>query len=180
MAPMYATVNGIDNINRVLQDIFNPPELNKREIKYGEVTYRENDKVLQLVNDPDNNVFNGDIGVIKKIEYKGKSDKPEITIDYYGSLVTYQLKDFSNFKHGFIISIHKSQGSEFELVIMPICNSFRRMLYKKLIYTAITRAKRRLIIIGEPYAFATCIRNNQEYTRKTGLLEKISNNMYKK
>lgn len=180
MAPMYATVNGIDNINRVLQDIFNPPELNKREIKYGEVTFRENDKVLQLVNDPDNNVFNGDIGVIKKIEYKGKSDKPEITIDYYGSLVTYQLKDFSNFKHGFIISIHKSQGSEFELVIMPICNSFRRMLYKKLIYTAITRAKRRLIIIGEAYAFATCIRNNQEYTRKTGLLEKISNNMYKK
>ena len=59
MAPMYATVNGIDNINRVLQDIFNPPELNKREIKCGEVTYRENDKVLQLVNDPDNNVFNG-------------------------------------------------------------------------------------------------------------------------
>ena len=180
MAPMYAGVNGIDNINKVLQDVFNPVELNKKEIKYGEVTYRENDKVLQLVNDPDNNVFNGDIGVIKNINYKGKSDKPEITIDYDSTLVTYTLKDFNKFKHGFIISIHKSQGSEFELVIMPVSSSYKRMLYKKLIYTAVTRAKRKLIIIGEPMAFMYGIRNNNEYSRKTGLLEKLLNYLNKK
>ena len=180
MAPMYAGVNGIDNINKVLQDVFNPVELTKKEIKYGDVTYRENDKVLQLVNDPDNNVFNGDIGVIKKIEYKGKSDKPEITIDYDSTLVTYSLNDFNKFKHGFIISIHKSQGSEFELVIMPVTLAYKRMLYKKLIYTAITRAKKKLIIIGEPMSFMYGVRNNNEYSRKTGLLEKILNNLNKK
>ena len=180
MAPMYAGVNGIDNINKVLQDVFNPVELNKKEIKYGEVTYRENDKILQLVNDPDNNVFNGDIGIIKKIDFKGKSGKPEITIDYDSNIVTYTLKDFNKFKHGFIISIHKSQGSEFELVIMPVCNGYRRMLYKKLIYTAVTRAKKRLIIIGEAMAFMYGIRNNLEYTRKTSLKDKMYECLNKK
>ena len=180
MAPMYAGVNGIDTINKVLQDVFNPVELNKKELKYGDVIYRENDKILQLVNDPDNNVFNGDIGVIKNIEFKGKSGKPEMTIDYDSNIVTYTLKDFNKFKHGFIISIHKSQGSEFELVIMPVSNSYKRMLYKKLIYTGITRAKKRLIIIGEPMAFMYGIRNNTELKRKTGLLEKLFNSLNKK
>ena len=175
MAPMYAGVNGIDNINKVLQDVFNPTLLNKREIKYGDVTYRENDKVLQLVNDPDNNVFNGDIGVISEINYKGKSGSPEVTIDYYGNKVIYSLKDFNKFKHGFIISIHKSQGSEFELVIMPISSSYKRMLYKKLIYTGITRAKKKLIIIGEPVAFLYGVRNNSEIVRKTTLKERLEN-----
>ena len=173
MAPMYGGVNGIDNINRVLQDVFNPAELGKKEIKYGDVVLREKDKVLQLVNDPDNNVFNGDVGLIKSINYKGKSDTPEVTIDYDGIYVTYSYKDFKNFKHGYVISIHKSQGSEFELVIMLISQSYRRMLYKKLIYTGITRAKKKLIIIGEPLAFAQGIRNNAEYERKTGLLDKL-------
>ncbi len=179
MAPMYAGVNGIDNINKVLQDVFNPSDLKKREIKYGDIIYRENDKVLQLVNDPDNNVFNGDIGVIKEINYKGKSGKPEITIDYDGNKVTYTLKDFVNFKHGFIISIHKSQGSEFELVIMPISSSYKRMLYKKLIYTGVTRAKKRLIILGEAMSFMYGVRNNSEITRKTNLIERLQNNLNK-
>lgn len=180
MAPMYAGVNGIDNINKVLQDVFNPMDLNKKELKYGDIIYRENDKVLQLVNDPDNNVFNGDIGIIKKIEYKGKSEKPEITIDYDGTFVTYTLKDFNKFKHGFIISIHKSQGSEFELVIIPVSSSYKRMLYKKLIYTAVTRAKKRLIIIGDAVAFMYGISNNNEIKRKTSLLEKLLNSLNKK
>ena len=74
---------------------------------------------------------------------------------------------------GYIISIHKSQGSEFELVIMPICNSYRRMLYKKLIYTAITRAKKKLIIIGDPNSFAYGVKNDNEHVRKTSLLDKL-------
>jgi len=180
MAPMYAGVNGIDNINKVLQDVFNPIELDKRELRLGDITYRENDKVLQLVNDPDNNVFNGDIGIIKNIEYKGKSGSQEITIDYYGNLVTYKQKEFNKFKHGYIISIHKSQGSEFELVIMPVSSSYKRMLYKKLIYTGITRAKKRLILIGEPGAFMYGVRNNNEIVRKTNLLEKMLNTLNKK
>lgn len=176
MAPMYAGINGIDNINKVLQNVFNPEDIKKIEIKYGDIIYRENDKVLQLVNDPDNNVFNGDIGVIKSINKYGKTS---VTIDYDGNLVEYELKDFSKFKHAFIISIHKSQGSEFELVIMPISSYYRRMLYKKLIYTGITRAKRRLILIGEPEAFISGVKKTDEYSRKTGLIEKLLNNLNK-
>ena len=177
MAPMYAGINGIDNINKALQEVFNKPEINKKEIRLGDITYRENDKILQLVNDPDNNVFNGDIGTIIDINYKGKSNSIEITIDYYGNIVTYPYKDFNKFKHGFIISIHKSQGSEFELVIIPVCYSYMRMLYKKLIYTAITRAKKKLIIIGDPKSFIYAVNNNNEKIRKTTLKEKLLNNM---
>lgn len=180
MAPMYGGVNGIDNINKVLQDVFNPSDISKLELRYGDITYRENDKILQLVNDPDNNVFNGDIGVIKKISKSGtKSGLSEITIDYYGNIVTYTSKDFNKFKHGFIISIHKSQGSEFEFVIMPISSSYKRMLYKKLIYTGITRAKKKLVLIGEAEAFIYGVKNNLERERKTTLLEKLINSLNK-
>ena len=177
MAPMYAGVNGIDNLNKELQNIFNP-KTNQNEIKYGDVVYRENDKVLQLVNLPEENIYNGDIGIIKnivKIE-----NKTFIYIDFDGNLVKYETKDLTKITHGFIISIHKSQGSEFEVVIMPICNSYKRMLYKKLIYTGITRAKKKLILIGEPDAFLYAVNNSNERSRKTNLLEQLKNNILNK
>lgn len=175
MAPMYASVNGIDNLNKILQNIFNPKDDTKKEIKYGDVIYREQDKVLQLVNLPDDNVFNGDIGIIIKIKepHESSSGKKELVIDFDGNIVTYQPKDYINIKHGFIMSIHKSQGSEFELVVMPICTSYKRMLYRKLIYTGITRAKRKLILIGEEEAFRYSVENSNESIRKTSLLERL-------
>ena len=181
MAPMYMGENGIDNLNIELQKIFNPRTPDKEEITYAGVTYRENDKVLQLVNVPDLNVYNGDIGVIKKIESSlyTESKKDEITIDFDGTIVTYKQNDFNKIKHGFIISIHKSQGSEFELVILPICNSYRRMLYKKLLYTAVTRAKKKLIVLGEVQPFIYAVNNNREQTRKTSLLDKLASKLYK-
>ena len=175
MAPMYAGVNGIDNLNKILQEIFNPKDSLKNEYKYGDVIFRENDKVLQLVNVPDDNVFNGDIGVISSIRNGNytKSGKSEITIDFDGNLVTYQPKDLGNIKHGFIISIHKSQGSEFDVVAIPISRSYQRMLYRKLIYTGITRAKKKLILIGEPEAFEYSVHNQFEQKRKTDLLDNL-------
>ena len=175
LAPMYKGENGIDNLNKELQEIFNPNSKEKREIKSGNVIFREHDKILQLVNMPDENVFNGDIGVIKYIKYgnTSKSKKDEIYVDFDGNLVKYTPKDFAKIKHGFIISIHKSQGSEFEMVIMPMAHSYRRMLYKKLVYTGVTRAKKKLILIGEPDAFALSVQNNHEYIRNSKLLEKI-------
>ncbi len=175
MAPMYAGMNGIDNLNKVLQGVFNPKSSTKNELKVGDVVFREQDKVLQLVNMPDDNVFNGDIGMITSIR-KGtttKSGKNEITIDFDGNLVTYTPKDFGNIKHAFIISIHKSQGSEFEVVILPLCHSYQRMLYRKLIYTGITRAKKKLILLGEEDAFTFSVSNEQENIRKTDLLQKL-------
>ena len=177
MAPMYAGINGIDNLNKELQSIFNP-RTTQNEIKYGDIIYRENDKILQLVNLPEENVYNGDIGIIKnilKIE-----NKIFIYIDFDGNLVKYETKDLNKITHGFVISIHKSQGSEFEVVIMLVSNNYKRMLYKKLIYTGITRAKKKLILIGEPDAFLYAVNNNVEKNRKTNLLEQLKNNILNK
>ena len=176
MAPMYKGENGIDSLNIELQNIFNPPSNTKKEIKYGDVIFRENDKVLQLVNMPDDNIFNGDIGVIKYIlKENTKSKRTEIYIDFDGNVVRFLPKDLNKIKHGFIISIHKSQGSEFEMVVMPVCRSYKRMLYRKLIYTGITRAKRKLILIGEPDAFVYSVHNNSEIARKTSLRQELVN-----
>lgn len=177
MAPMYIGMNGIDNLNKELQKVFNPPSSDKVEITVGDVIFRENDKILQLVNMPDENVFNGDIGYIRYIipAAKSESKKNEIYVDYDGFIVKYLPNDFIKIKHGFIISIHKSQGSEFEFVIIPVCKSYYRMLYRKLIYTGITRAKRKLILIGEPEAFVYSVSNNNERIRKTNLKNKLQN-----
>lgn len=179
MAPMYAGINGIDNINKELQNIFNPKDEFKREIKVGDVIFRENDKILQLTNMPDENIYNGDIGVIKYIKEANisKSKKNEIYVEFDGNIVKYLPQDFNKIKHGYIISIHKSQGSEFDTVILLLSTSYSRMLYKKLIYTAITRAKRKLIILGEINAFKIGINNNNEIKRKTSLKEKLINNV---
>jgi exodeoxyribonuclease V alpha subunit len=179
MAPMYRGENGIDNLNKKLQQVFNPKDDSKKEISHGDVIFRENDKVLQLVNMPDENVFNGDIGIIKNIVMANTSSsgKNEVHVDFDGTLVKYYNKDLIKLKHGFIVSIHKSQGSEFEIVIMPIASSYQRMLFRKLIYTGITRAKRKLILLGEPKAFIYGINNNNEYLRKTDLLNKLVYNL---
>ena len=177
MAPLYATVNGIDNLNKELQEIFNPYDATKNEIKYGEVTYRENDKVLQLVNIPEDNVSNGDIGIIKNITKEDK--KIYVYIDFDGNLVKYESKDLNRIKHGFVISIHKSQGSEFELCVILMANNYKRMLYRKLIYTAVTRAKKKLILIGEPDAFVYSVNNINEKERKTNLINQLTYNILK-
>ena len=175
MAPMYAGIIGIDELNKTLQEVFNPFDKDKKQIEYGDVIFRENDKILQLVNMPEENVFNGDIGIIKKIipSNLSESKKNEIYVDYDGNIVKYLPKDLNKIKHGFIISIHKSQGSEFEIVILPISKAYKRMLYKKLIYTGITRAKRKLILLGEPEAFIYSVQNDNEYIRKTSLEENL-------
>lgn len=175
MAPMYAGITGIDSLNKTLQEVFNPYNKVKKQIEYGDVIYRENDKILQLVNMPDENVYNGDIGVIKEIilPSKSSSGKNEIYVDYDGNIVKYLPKDLNKITHGFIISIHKSQGSEFDIVVLPISISYKRMLYKKLIYTAITRAKRKLIILGDKDAFIYSINNKNEQIRKTTLKENL-------
>ena len=167
LAPMYKGENGIDNLNNILQKIYNPASSGKNEITYLDVIYREGDKVLQLVNDLDNNVFNGDIGYIESINGN------KIEIDFEGNIVEYEKKNLKQIKHAYAITIHKSQGSEFEHVIMPISNSYYKMLYNKLIYTGVSRAKKTLTIVGDPYSFAKAVANNYSANRKTSLKTKI-------
>ena len=175
LAPMYKSINGIDRLNQHLQKLFNPPLDTIKSLIIGEVTYRIGDKVLQLVNDTEANVYNGDLGyIINIIDSKvSATKKNEIIIDYDGNQVTYTADKFSNFRHGYAISIHKAQGSEFPLVIMPIVNNFNRMLYNKLIYTGVTRAKKCLMIVGDPKCFTNGIMNDFVDYRKTTLKEFI-------
>ena len=177
LAPMYKSLNGIDNLNIMLQELFNPKSDKKKEIKLRDITFRECDKVLQLVNDPDNNVYNGDIGYIEDIIIsKDKKIINQININYDGNIVEYTPDKFINFRHGYAISIHKAQGSEFDMVIMPITNSFKRMLYNKLIYTGVTRAKKSLVVVGDANAFIYGINNDYIDNRKTTLKDFIIDN----
>jgi len=127
------------------------------------------------VNNPDCNVYNGDIGYIKKIETikDGKKSKDLITINFDGNYVIYNKEDLYHIKHAYAITIHKSQGSEFPHVILPISKSYHKMLYNKLIYTGVSRAKKSLIIMGEVNSFLQAIQNDYSDNRKTTLKEKI-------
>lgn len=168
LAPMYKGDAGIDALNNALQEIYNPSERGKEEVIYGEYIYREGDKVLQLVNDLDNNVFNGDIGFIESIAGN------KIIINFDGNKVEYDKKDLKQIKHAYAISIHKSQGSEFTHVILPISKSYYKMLYNKLIYTGVSRAKKSLTLVGDPVAFQRAVGNNYSSGRKTSLKEQIT------
>lgn len=175
LAPMYKGENGIDNLNVILQNLFNPKDTKKEEIHYGDVIYREGDKVLQLQNNPDNNVFNGDIGYIRKIIPKSGKNKDLVLIDFEGVKVEYSKEELNQIKHAYAITIHKSQGSEFSHVILPISRSYYKMLYNKLIYTGVSRAKKSLVIIGEANAFMMAVNNDYASSRKTMLKEKLMN-----
>ena len=151
LVPMYKGVNGIDNLNDKLQEIFNPNNGYKDEYIHGETIFREGDKVLQTKNISELEISNGDIGIIDSIT-KVKNDISAV-INFDGVIVEFNKKHFDDLRLGYAISIHKSQGSEFDLVIMPIDSSFKRMLHRKLLYTGITRAKKSLTLVGEKDAF---------------------------
>lgn len=151
LVPMYKGINGVDNLNNKLQEIFNPKSSKKDEYIYGETIFREGDKVLQTKNINDLEISNGDIGIIDSITHT--VNNVEVVINFDGIIVEFNKKNFEDLRLGYAISIHKSQGSEFDLVIMPMDISFKRMLYRNLLYTGITRAKKSLTIIGEKEAF---------------------------
>ncbi len=168
LVPIYKTINGIDNINKLAQDIFNPKSKDKNELKVGDVIYREQDKVLELVNMPDDNIFNGDIGVIVEIDNK------DIYVDFDDNIVKFTPSNYSNIKHGYAISIHKSQGSEFKTVVIPIVKEYRNMLYRKLFYTGITRAKNELYIVGDLDSLKVAASNNNQDIRRSTIKELLS------
>ncbi|SEJ23356.1 exodeoxyribonuclease V alpha subunit [Bhargavaea ginsengi] len=176
LAPMYKGPAGIDNLNKLIQGIVNPAKEGRKETVFGDITYRIGDKVLQLVNQPESNVFNGDIGeVVAIIKANETVDKKEmIVVSFDGLEVTYERKDLSQLTLAYCISIHKSQGSEFGTVIMPVVRTYRRMLRRNLLYTGLTRAKNFLILIGEPDVFREGIARADDLSRLTTLRERVS------
>ena len=137
LAPMYKGDLGIDLLNQTLQETFN--QNYKDQITYGDKTYRIGDKVIQLSNDPERLIMNGDLGVVKDIRYNA-SDQPYLVVSFDQHDVTYEKSDLDDLNLAYAMSIHKSQGSEYPIVIIPMVRNFMHMLKKELIYTAITLA----------------------------------------
>jgi exodeoxyribonuclease V alpha subunit len=146
LIPMYRGKTGIDNINTLLQNEFNTNT--SKILKHGDREFRIGDKVIQLSNQIEDNVMNGDQGIVI-----GITEEKVLIVDFLGNEVSYKMGDLINLKHAYAMSIHKSQGSEYKVVILPIYRGYSIMLKRKLLYTAITRAKEKLILIGDLNAF---------------------------
>ncbi len=166
LIPMYKGVCGIDEINLMVQNLVNK----NSGIIYGNKEFKVSDKVMQLVNSPDLGIMNGDIGIITKII---NGDDVFLEIDFDGNKVKISKKDLENITHAYAISIHKSQGSEYPIVILPITKMHNVMLKRKLLYTAITRAKSKLFVIGDLEAFKYGI-NVLDEGRQTTLLSRLT------
>ena len=164
LAPIYKGTSGINEINTAIQSRFND---NEEQIEYGELIYKVNDRVMQLVNRPEDNIFNGDIGYIEEIYKEG--NKVKIVIDYDGNYVTYEKTELNQITLSYACSIHKAQGSEFENVIIPFIDNYNFMLNKNLTYTALTRAKKKLILCGSSNVFYKSIEPTNVVTRQTAL-----------
>ena len=165
LAPMYSGVCGIDKINEMIQEKFNPST--NMIVDNGRV-FKENDKVLMLQNDPTLGIMNGDDGIIVSIEHLEKKDY--IHINFGEKIVRIEGKDLDKITLGYAISIHKSQGSEYKNVILPIVPSFQIMLKPNLIYTAVTRAKGKLIILGNSQTLINSLYQKND-VRQTSLFQ---------
>jgi exodeoxyribonuclease V alpha subunit len=175
LAPMYRGAAGINALNLMLQNILNPNILgNVKEVQAKNNVYRIGDKVMQMVNDPELNVFNGDFGIVTGINYAKNTmaKQDELIIDFEGCEVIYGRKDWGKIMLSYACSIHKAQGSEFKMVILPLLSQFGRMLKRNLLYTAITRSRDFLIMLGEEESFALSVKE-QDVNRNTYLRERL-------
>ena len=175
LAPMYRGQAGIDHINQLMQNLINPAETEQIIFEATDCQYRQGDKVIHLVNNAESNVFNGDLGYITDLLPAKYTDskQDELTINFDGNEVIYPRSEWYKIRLAYAMSIHKSQGSEFPVVILPITSSSHRMLQRNLIYTAITRAKSKLILLGEKSAFDFAVKNTGT-ARKTYLIQRFS------
>ena len=175
LAPMYRGAAGIDAINQLMQELLNPLQKGQISFEASQFQYRSGDKVIHLVNDAEVNVFNGDLGYITDLipaKYT-ESKQDEMMIDFDGNEVVYPRNEWYKIRLAYAMSIHKSQGSEFPVVFLPITSASKRMLERNLIYTAITRAKSKLILLGELQAFDYATKHIGT-ARKTYLIERFS------
>lgn len=163
------TKASVDELNVVLQKIANPEVSEKEQIRFGKVIFRKGDKVMQVSNNYDKGVYNGDAGVIKLVS----QNQRKILVDFQGHEVEYCEIEFDQLKHCFATTVHKVQGQEYPVVIMVITNFHSMMLLRNLFYTGVTRAKQRMIIIGDEDAVRYAIRNTKGTKRLSALRERL-------
>ena len=168
IAPMYRGAAGVNNLNERLQAELNG-DPRQAQLKIGARIFRVGDKVMQTRNNYDKDVFNGDIGFIHSIDHSDNS----LEIDFDGSRVHYEWSETSDLMHAYCISTHRSQGSEYPAVVMPILTQHYVMLQRNLLYTAITRAKRMVVLVGTRNALRIAVNNNNVAQRHSGLLHRL-------
>ncbi|MDF7637121.1 ATP-dependent RecD-like DNA helicase [Leuconostocaceae bacterium ESL0958] len=156
LAPMYRTSAGVSALNELAQNLWNPEEEAQKSLTYGQKVFRVGDKVLQLENDAERDIYNGDMGQVVGIHYKKEADvgADSLVVDFDGQEVWYTSKTLGQLSLAYATTIHKAQGNEFKLVILVLTRSFTYMLNQNLVYTAITRAKEALVMIGDYGAYA--------------------------
>ena len=175
LTPSRRGVCGTENLNRRLQEVMNPPDTSKRERTYSDTVFREGDRVMQTRNNygvswvkdgvEGEGVFNGDIGTILKIDAK----EGTMTIDFDERICEYDMSNLEELEHAWAITVHKSQGSEYPIVIMPLFQTAPMLLTRNLFYTAVTRAERIVILVGRKYIIGKMVENDSEAVRYTGL-----------
>jgi len=163
------TLASVDELNTALQRIANPLISDKEQVECGKVVFRRGDKVMQVSNNYDKGVYNGDVGLIKEVS----SEKKKILVDFQGLLVDYVESEFEQLKHAFATTVHKVQGSQYPVVIMVVTNYHSMMLLRNLLYTGVTRAQQRLIIVGDEDAVRYAIRNCKNNRRLSALSERL-------
>ena len=170
LSPMHRFLCGVENLNLMLQEQIKKKK-NQDELKYSSQTFRVGDKVMHIRNNYQKNVFNGDIGFIQDI------NNEKLTVDYFDHIVTYEKNELNELTLAYASSVHKSQGSEYKVVIIPLSTSHYIMLQRNLLYTAITRAKQKVIIIGSKKALMTAIQSNRTQKRYTLLAERLAHKL---
>ncbi len=166
LTPMYKGAVGADQLNNLMRNALNPTG---KSVNYGQQQYKINDKVMQIRNNYDKEVFNGDIGNIKEIDH----EEQVVKVLFYSRIVEYDFSELNELALAYAITVHKSQGSEYPVVIIPMLTQHFLLLQRNLLYTAITRAKKLVIIVGTNKALWIAIKNNKTVKRNTFLKERL-------
>ena len=169
LTPMHRGELGTAAVNKALQEKLNPAGAGTPELTRGDRLFRRGDKVMQLKNDYDRNVYNGDIGVIDMID----SEAAALQVNFEGRSATYERGELDQLVHAYAISVHKSQGSEYAAVVIPLANQHFMMLQRSLLYTAVTRGKKLVVIVGSRRAVQLAVNNADAKKRYTWLAERV-------
>ena len=174
LSPMRRTVTGVEHLNMVLQETLNPYREHRPEVRVSNTVFRVGDKVMQIRNNYSKLVFNGDIGRIDRID----TEERQLTVIFPepggNRYVTYEAEDLDELVLSYAVSVHKSQGSEYPVVVMPMTTQHFMMLQRNLIYTGITRAKRLVVLVGTWKALAIAVKNNRIEERHTALARRLA------
>lgn len=169
LSPMHRGAAGVGALNEALQEALNPPRSDRGERAMGSRIFRVGDRVMQVRNNYDKDVFNGDMGYIKSVD----AVEQRLSVEFDGRLAPYDFLDLEELVHAYAISVHKSQGSEFPAVVIPVLTGHYMMLQRNLLYTAVTRAQRLVVLVGQPRAIGIAVGNDKEARRYSGLTARL-------